>query len=36
MKLALVLAYVLVLLGCGFISMKKTRTVNDFFWEVGG
>ncbi|KNZ69774.1 SSS sodium solute transporter superfamily protein [Thermincola ferriacetica] len=31
MKLALVLAYVLVLLGCGFISMKKTRTVNDFF-----
>lgn len=31
MKLLLVGIYVLILLGCGYVSMKKTKNVNDFF-----
>lgn len=31
MKVALVVAYVGILLGCGFFSMKRTKSLNDFF-----
>ncbi|NLO89904.1 MAG: sodium/proline symporter [Clostridia bacterium] len=31
MKVAVLIAYVCILVGIGYVSMKKTRTVNDFF-----
>mgnify|MGYP001024206738 CR=1 FL=1 len=31
MKFAVIIAYVCIMVGIGYVSMKKTRTVNDFF-----